>query len=341
MAETNLKMKGSEKGAKRWLWTIVEIIILIVVAFIIARHLPRIQRHLQQVSWLEAAAAAAALFTGYLLYAVRWQRLLIHKPGFVVAFQAANVGQMINMWIPSRLGIVARSIILNRRESIPTAEVPGSVVVERWLELVLQVTALSGALVLGADLGLPLPLVISMMVLILGLLVALLLGVVKYRHKVVETWPPRLARLPRLTEEKVRQVLSNLLGGLAETVTARRLLVGFLWSIVMWSFFFGYYNITIRAINTGFQPDKLVVIALGALGLAPPSVALKPWTYVALIVAVFSLFGFNTGTITAYALALIVLQAILVTGLGLWGWYSHPVVTLAEIWPRSKKKEQD
>jgi uncharacterized protein (TIRG00374 family) len=201
MAKNNFRMRGSDSRARRWLWTSVEIIILLVVALIIVRHLPGIQRHLQQVSLIEALVAAALLFIGYVLYAVRWQRLLIHKPGYLVAFQAANVGQMINMWIPTRLGIVARSIILNRRESIPTAEVPGSVVVERWLELVLQVTALSSALVLGADLGLPLPLVISMMLLILGLLVALLLGGVKHRHKVVETWPPRLARLPRLTEE--------------------------------------------------------------------------------------------------------------------------------------------
>lgn len=330
-------MKRSESRTRRWLWTIVETIILIGVGFVVVRHLPRILKHLQQIETIDAVIAAVVLFSGYVLYAIRWQRLLIHKPSFLAAFQTANVGQMINMWIPSRLGIVARSLILNRRESIPAAEVTASVVVERWLELVLQVTALSGALVLGGNLRLSRPVVILIMATILGLLVGLLFWLVKHQTNIVETWPPRLARLPRLTEEKAHQVLSSLLMGLAEAVTPRRLMIGFFWSIIMWSFFFVYYNVVIRSLNVGFRPDKMAAVALGALGLVPPSVPLKPWTYVAVIVAVFSLFGFNTGTVTAYALALIIFQVLWVTGLGLWGWYSHPVVTLSEIWPRSKK----
>ena len=334
-------MKSSKNRAKRWLWIIVQVIVLIGVAFVVARRLPRILGHLQQIETVEFVIAASLLFFGYVLYTVRWQGLLIHKPSFLVAFQAANAGQMINMWIPSRLGIVAWSTMLNRRESTPVTEVTASVAVVRWMELVLQVTALSGALAFGYGVNLPLPVVILGMTAILGLLAGMLLGLIKYRTKIVATWPPKLARLPRLTEKKVRQVLATLLGGLAEIGTARRLLVAFLWSIAMWSFFFGYYHVTIRAINVGYRPDTLVTIALGALGLAPPSVALKPWAYVALIVAVFSLFGFNTSIVTAYALALVVLQMLWVTGLGLWGWYSHPVVTLNDIRYGFRKRAQE
>ncbi len=336
-SENNSAVKKSGTRARQWAWTIGEIIVLIGIVFVISRNLPKILEHLQQIELIDAVVAATALFIGYLLYAVRWQRLLIHKPKFLVAFQAANIGQMINMWIPSRLGIVARSIILNRRESIPATEVTASVAVERWIELVLQLMALSGALALSTG-GLPLPLVVLGMLAILGLLVGILFGVVKYHPRIVETWPRRLARLPRLTEEKAHHVLSTLLAGLAEQVTTRRLLVGFFWSIIMWIFFFEYFNRTIRAVNIDYRPDEMTAIALGALGLLPPSVATKPWTYVAVIVAVFSLFGFETGTVTAYALALVILQALWISGLGLWGWYSHPVISLQEIWPRSKKQ---
>lgn len=192
----------------------VGLIVFILALFVTLVDVPTVVAQLRRANWRISLAAAGALLLGLGLYALRWQLLLIHRASYSDVFHAANIGHMTNILVPLRAGEAARVAAINRGPDMTLSLGTSSVAVERWLEQLMRLTALGGALVLGIGLQLT-PGTIFGGLATLGLALAGMIALVKGRMR-VENWGARwLGRLPRVTEAQARGVLASFLEGLA------------------------------------------------------------------------------------------------------------------------------
>ena len=132
---------------------------------------------LRNADWRYLAGAVVALLCGYLLMAVRWRGLLGNKLGFLPAFHATNLGNLVNSLTP--IPEVAVRIFLTGREAGMT--IPGTtsgMVVERSLEQIMRVTALLIALLTGYVISFSAGSVLLNVGLVLGIFVLITLLVV-------------------------------------------------------------------------------------------------------------------------------------------------------------------
>ena len=318
---------------KRRLWLIwgtIGAIILIAILFIALVDFDQVLRQLGRVNWQYLLLGSVLLLVGYLFYAIRWRSLLPQGIKLFDVFHAGNSGQMVNTWIPSRLGILVRTTMISQEYELPFVKVMSSVVIERWFETVMRLIALIGTVMLLTSRDFSIWTVVILLA-IIGLSWGLLVGISRYQTTILEKWPRKLAGLPGLDQEKAERLLSGLLIGLVGIGSTRRLTIAFVWSVVMWALFLGYHYGGLVALNVRFKSTEMLGLALGSLAIAPPSTATKPIIYQGIIVFVLGLFGFDTATLTAYAILLHLPQLIWITGLGLWGFFKGPKIKLKRL----------
>jgi len=293
-------------------------LIVLLFSFFVDVHAVLVQ--LRRIDWYYGLAASAMLIIGLLTYARRWRMLLADKVAFPNTFHTANVGHMLNMWIPFRAGEPARILLLGQSQAVPLSEVTSSVVVERWLEQVMRLAALGGAIVFGVGLEVSAETMLGVLA-FSGISLAGMMGLVKYRVTILDRWPLWLGRLPRVTEASARRILAGLLDGFATVASTRRLVIAFSWSVITWICFLGFHYLVLLALATDFQPEQALALSLGSLALAPPSAATQPGLYHASIVAPLSLVGYSTELLATYAIVLHALQMMWISSLGIWGLY--------------------
>jgi glycosyltransferase 2 family protein len=296
------------------------LVVLVTVTVALTRYvdLRLVWEQLRQADVRLVAMAAVALLMGLVLHAQRWRSLVGSGLLFSVVFHAANVGHAVNSLIPLRAGDAARTLALSRSGSLPASQVASSVVVERLVELTMRVAALGTALAIGF--GIPAsPRYLVGIVLFLALA---FLGITWLRKNdaiVFDRGPRLLALLPRLTDERAREVIASLMTGLKHAAKPRRLARALGWSLLAWSCFCVYYALLLLALPVPLVPAQWLAISLGALALMPPSTPAAPGIYHAALIFPLGALGFRESLVTAFTmLAHAVLWSILLA-LGLWG----------------------
>lgn len=307
-----------DKQARRSVLFTLGFIILVIVLFVVFVDLGQVVDQLARTDWRYAIAAGAVLLVGMVSYAVRWRLLLGNVPGRLPTFHAANAGHTFNILIPLRAGMWARVFVINQLSRVTITEGLSSVMVERLLEQVMRLTALGGAIVLGAGLEVTPTTAIGTIAVVI-VIFAILFLIVDRREYVLARWPAYIARLPRLTEERVHKILSDWLNNLAVIASPGRFALAFLLSLVTWSIWWGFHLLVLLALNTGLPTGDILAMSLGSLALAPPSAPTQPGLYQASIVAPLAVAGFNENLLTAYAVLLQIFELVLMIGLGLWG----------------------
>jgi uncharacterized protein (TIRG00374 family) len=294
------------------------LIVLILVLFAALVDLQAVWTQLRRANWRFAFGAVGMLLLGLGLYALRWQMLLTHRAPLPEVFHAANIGHMINILVPLRAGEAARVAAISRGPGVPLSMSASSVAVERWLEQLMRLTALGGAIVLGGGRQVSSGTILGGLASIVLALVVMT-ALVKGRTKVVAHGARWLSRLPRVAEARARDGLAGFLEGLSGVASARRLAVACLWSILTWLCFLGFHYLTLRALPVTFASLQLLAVSLGSLALAPPSAPTQPGIYHASVVAPLGLLGYSPASITAYAVLLHGLQMVVMISLGTWG----------------------
>lgn len=261
--------------------------------------------------------AAFMLLAGYGVYAVRWQ-LLLHKiPSWLDTFHASNLGHMMNMLLPLRPGEPMRIWALNRSSGTRVGLLASSVVIERMLETLFRLAAFSGILMVGIG-------VTNMIGIIIGfagfLLVTLLvlLWMVKHRERILQSWPRYLALIPRLSEERSRQSLADLIDALVGMSSPRNLTLGLLTSGITAALFFGFHYFTLLALDFPIPQSQMLALSLGILAISPPSAPTLPGVYHAQFIVPFAAMGISASYITSYTIILYAIQAIAVISFGAW-----------------------
>jgi uncharacterized protein (TIRG00374 family) len=318
MSNNIIKRNGSKVGIVLTGITAVVIIIL----FAIFVDLGEVWQQLKFADWRYLFGASAMLIAGLMTFAIRWRVILGSKPKFMETFNASNVGHMFNLILPLRAGEAVRILILGKGTRISYAEATSSVVVEKLIEQIMRITAIGGAIVFGLGIDVS---VWSMLgaVFFLASAFSLLIWMVKNQGTVLDNWPSKLSRLPRVSEDRIRQILSDVLRGMSSVSSTRQLAMVIGLSLVTWLFFWSFYYIILLALDVEFSLIQRLAISLGALGLAPPSASTLPGFYHASIVAPLVAVGFAEVVLTAYTVILHALQMFWMTLFGVWGLFQE------------------
>jgi len=273
---------------------------------------------LAQANRYALVGGTVLLLIGYVFYALRWRYLMKDIPRLPAVFHTANVGNMVNTLLPLRPGEAIRILLLCSKGPPPPLMAASSIVVERWLETILRMAALGGAFIFGAGAAVS-GLTIIGSVAFLAISFLFMVWLVQRREKALLVIPPWLGRLPRLTEDDARRWLEHLIDGLSGVSSLRRLFIALIYSVITWTFFWGFHYLCLLALNPDLPMEQLLGISLGSLALVPPSATTLPGIFQISMVAPLALMGYDTALLTSYSLVLNTITLIVVVLLGVWG----------------------
>jgi uncharacterized protein (TIRG00374 family) len=175
----------------------------------------------------------AFLFLGGLaIRALRWATLMGEAP-FNITFHAMNIGYMLNMVLPFRVGEIGRAVVIGQRTDVSAATALSSIVVERLLDLAAVVLMF----VVFAQF-IPMDAVLARAATIsAGLVVVLLIGVgvVIWQSARFEGILARvLAHLPRVNAQRWLQRYRDFCAGFKLINSGRRLAIVLLTTLGIW-----------------------------------------------------------------------------------------------------------
>ncbi len=265
----------------RW-W--IGIAISVLFLFLVVRGVDPAQfaEKLRSANYLWLLPALVSLIVSIVLRAWRWRSLLEGQVGPARTFSVINVGYLLNNVLPFRLGDLARAYLISRQTAISGARGLSSIVLERVADLLAVVCLLAGVLVLApppalATVGggallrlLPAAGLTAALatLLVFALLMAAAARPLTTTH-LVGRW---LGRLPRLNEQRLTRLVSQLLDGLSALADRRRLVALLAWTAAIWA-----VSILVDwSVARAFIPETRLaasafILALTGLGVSLPS----------------------------------------------------------------------
>lgn len=296
------------------------LVLLITLLFLFFIDINEVGLQLRQADPSYLTLATLMLLAGFGVYALRWQLLLHRQSSLPDTFHASNLGQLLNMLLPLRLGEPVRIVVLNRRSGIGVGQLTSSVVIERMLETILRLAAFGGMLLIGIGFTHSLG-IFAGLVVFLFVVLAVLVWMVKNRKIILQRWPQYLGRIPRLSQERASQSLTDLLDALVAMSSPRSLALGLLTSALASGFFLGFHYFALMALDFPLTQPQMLALSLGILVISPPSAPTLPGLYHAQVVLPFAAMGISGSYLTAYAIVLHALQTVAVVVLGAWALY--------------------
>ncbi len=296
------------------------LVILVAALFFFFVDLEEVGTLLRHADPAYLAAATLLLLAGFLVYAVRWQLLLHRVTSLPDTFHASNLGHLLNMLLPLRPGEAMRIVALNRRSGAGVGQLTSSVVIERMMDTLMRLAAFGGMLVVGIGFTNS-PGILAGLGAFLLVAMAGLVWMVKEREKVLQHVPKYLGYIPRLSEERLRHSLAELLDALVVMSSPRRIVLGLLTSALSASLFWGFHYLTLLALDFPLVQSQMLALSLGILVISPPSSPTLPGVYHAQLVLPFAALGISSSNLTAYAILLYALQGIAVIAMGAWALY--------------------
>jgi uncharacterized protein (TIRG00374 family) len=235
---------------------------------------------LRTANWPWFLPAAAALLGVLVLRTARWAAIMGGTP-FCVTFHALNIGYMMNMLLPGRLGEIGRAYVIGARTPVSMPRAISAVVVERLLDLSSVLLMLAGvAPFLPLPEGLVRPAAISG-VLLVSLLFAIVL-IIALADRVEILLRRLLAHIPSVDAEpwilRFREICAGfrMLGSPTRTVIVLALTAG-VWAgslAVCWCVMNAF-------LPPSLQASTLVVIVANLGGVVPTPGGLGPAQYFA------------------------------------------------------------
>jgi uncharacterized protein (TIRG00374 family) len=308
-------MSGSKSARISFGLSLLLVFVMVVLLFIFV-DIEQVAWQLRHADLRYLALAALMLLGGFGIYSLRWQLLLQRQPSLAKAFHASNLGNLVNMMLPMNPGDAIRIWLINRNSAISIGQGTSSIVIERMLENILRLVAFSGMLVIGMGFFTRSMSILIGLVGFLGFALTVLIWMLKNQQRVLNSWPRFLARLPRLSQEKVYQTLIELLDALAAMSSPRQLAEAILTSLLTWGFYFGVHYFTLQALNLALTQQQMLALSLGTLMMIPPSSPALPGVFHAQIVLPFAALGISSSYLTAYAIVLHAVEAGLIVSLG-------------------------
>ncbi|MDJ0753253.1 MAG: lysylphosphatidylglycerol synthase transmembrane domain-containing protein [Ardenticatenaceae bacterium] len=321
-------LKSTLRKPQVWLGLAVSVIA--IIALIWSIDLAQVLEALRNSEWGWLPLVAGGITTFLLARAVRWRILLDRVLDYQPILHVQNVGYLLGLFLPLRLGDIARTVLIGRFPPVTFWQGASTMVVERLLDLLIFV-ALFPFAVANLD-QLPASLqnaaLFSGVVALVGISIFLIMA--RNRPLVEQLL---VDRLPVRLGNSIRQSLD----GLTVFNSLPDFLLILLWSVLTWLPTAFAYNWAMRAV--GLQPsiwEVAFVLCCAAFAVAIPSSPGQLGVFhAAVFFALHTILGYPEGPAIGFALIFHAVQYVVFTALGLWGlsqtgqsW--RGVITLAE-----------
>jgi uncharacterized protein (TIRG00374 family) len=260
--------------------------------------------------WLIPAFGAFVAAT--MMRALRWRSLFApgRRPPVGAVTAATLIGYLFNSIMPARAGEAARVVALTQRSGTPAAEVVGTVVVERAYD-VLSILIIFFC----AAPWLP-PVGWFATAAVFAGVMAAVLGVAIWVLAVHGDRPLRfvlrpLARIPRLSVDRVDRFAVELAAGLTGLRDRRVALEALVWSVGIWlmSAFWAWLVLLAFQPTLGFDAGILVIVAIG-LAMIIPAPPAAVGVFEAAGVLALKAYGISQTDALPYALVLHVVNFV-------------------------------
>ncbi len=230
--------------------------------------------------WVWFVPAAGCFAAVLLVRAGRWA-VILGGTRLSTTFHAMNIGYMMNMLLPGRLGEIGRAYVIGERTAVSMTRAVSSVVVERLLDLaavvlmlavVAQFLPMSPALVRPAAIS-------GALVMVLIAAVGLLIWQADRFERVLRSI---LSRLPKLNAEQWVARFRDLCAGFRAIGQPRSLLAIFVLTLMLWAFsMLMAYLMMFAFVPARFDAASLMVIVANLGGAIPTPGGVGPAQYFA------------------------------------------------------------
>jgi uncharacterized protein (TIRG00374 family) len=306
----------SQLSTKRILG-VIAVIAVIITVFLLLVDLDDVLEQLSTAEPRFLILASASFLAGLVVFAARWRALLNYEPSQIFTFHASNLGHAGNILLPFRAGEAIRILIMGTNAEVSLAESTSSFVVERLFEQLMRLLAVLGAVLIGVGLETSAEAIIGgVLFVVVGFAAVLYLAT--HPEFTLSKGTRLLTAIPRVSEERAYQATADLLANLSSIAHPHRFAIALGWSLISWSFFWLFFFLTLRALDTGLSLQDQVSISLGALAISPPSAATQPGLFHASVVAPLSALGYDVELVTAYAVLLHILEMTWLIVLAIW-----------------------
>jgi hypothetical protein len=274
--------------------------------------------------WLFFWALVATMGT-YVLRAIRWQVLLspLGRAGLVNCFSTTVIGFMVN-FLAGRLGEIARPYLLARREGFSASGAFATIVLERVLDLVTVVFLIGFWLLVGLEpagseevvTGLKVGGVLGLAGAVVAL--AVMFFFARYPDRSLAVATALLRFLPKWIESRLVRFLETFRAGLGALVEVSMLAKSAVLSVLLWLNVALAFWLVARAFGVEFVfGDTFLVIGFLTVGVAVPTPGAIGGYHYMCARALTGLFGAETATAQAVALAAHAVSFLPVTFLGI------------------------
>ena len=261
---------NDEKRSSVWIGTAVSLACIALILWLVD---PQEVWHALQIARYDYLALCALCMVLFLaLRAVRWRLLLDDAVPWGTTFHIQNIGYMLSMLLPFRLGDVARAVLIGNVPPLSIGRGASTMVVERLLDLLFFVVLLPFTVA-----GLPaVPenirtgAIISGGVALLG--IGILVVAANQRPLVLRLSTALLNRTPLRQPQRLTHQIDELLKGLSSLTQWRRGALLLAWSILLWLPVLAAYYIVMRSVGLDVTPITAAFITcVAAFSVAAPS----------------------------------------------------------------------
>jgi uncharacterized protein (TIRG00374 family) len=264
-----LQYRGDNIVLKNWkFW--LGIGISVVALWLTLRNVPfdAFLKALSSAHLIWFIPAFGIFMLGLVIRAYRWATLMGGAP-FNITFHAMNIGYMLNMVLPFRIGEIGRALVIGQRTTVSTATALSSIVVERLLDLVSVVVMF----VIFAQF-IPMGQLLSRTALVSAVLVVILLivfGLIIWQSARFERiLASLLKRFPQVDATAWLKRFRDFCAGFSLINTPRRAMIVFLTTLGIW----GCALVLAFCMMAAFLPPRfdqagLMLVAANLGGAAP------------------------------------------------------------------------
>lgn len=312
-------MESSQKDRRQlWIGTAVSILCLVAIfLFIDPRDIIDAFRH-ANYAYLGLTGLGVLLFM--IIRAIRWRFMMGNQVRYGQVFHVQNIGYMLNMYLPFRLGDVARAVLMGSVPPLTISQSISTMVVERVLDMMFIVALLPFTLAYAPTL----PPEFQQAALITGVLaviaIVVLIVAANQRPFFRRLSTIILNRIPWLnTETWVRRV-DDVLKGLDSLTRRKDGVILLTLSVLVWLPIIFAYWIGMRAVGLDVTvPMAAFVVCAAALSIAAPSSPGGVGVFQAGVTAALALLGQPAAASASFAFAYHAMNYLMLTILGLIG----------------------
>lgn len=261
---------NQNKQRQIWLGILVSAICLVAIFFFIKPQ--------EMFDALKTAHYGYLIFTvlGIVLFlilrAVRWRFMLNNDAPYAQVLHIQNIGYMLTMMLPLRIGDVARAILIGNVPPVTLSRGISTMVVERIMDMIFMVTILPFTL---AEVG-TLPAQFQEVARLFGFAaiggILILIIAANQRPLAARIAHVILDRISFLDTDRWITQIDELLAGLSSLTHLKDGLILIFLSILVWLPIIFAYHITLLAVNIHpTLPMTLLTIAAAAFSVAAPS----------------------------------------------------------------------